>query len=171
MSSPLAVIVLGLSYPQPGAAETLDRFVGSLGPGPVRHAMESFVEEIAALDLGEWEALHTRTLDLSPLFVPYVGHVVWGESYRRGAFMSELQREQIDLGVDQHGELPDHLIAILEYLELADHPHSDLMEVLPQAVTTMRKELRKAEADNPYRHVLEALAAAIDSYVAEGLKA
>lgn len=171
MSSPLAVIVLGLSYPQPGAAESLDRAVGSLDPGPVRHAMERFVGEVTALELGEWEELHTRTLDLSPLFVPYVGHVVWGESYRRGAFMSELQREQIDLGADQHGELPDHVIAILEYLELADHPHSDLMEVLPQAVATMQKELRKAEADNPYRHVLAALAAVIDSYVTEGVRA
>ena len=38
-----------------------------------------------------------------------LGHVVWGENYRRGAFMADLNAAMREAGVALHGELPDHL--------------------------------------------------------------
>jgi nitrate reductase delta subunit len=168
MTDSTASVLLGLAYPNPRALELLQASIRDLTAGEVRRQMEDFVADISSLELGEWEELHTRTLDLSPLFVPYVGHVVWGESYRRGAFMADLQRAQLDAGVDQQGELPDHLAPVLAYLAAVDHPLDDLVEVLPGAVTTMRRELGKSDPDNPYRHVLAAAAAAIDARLAKG---
>ena len=52
--------------------------------------MRHFLDEVGSLTLGEWEELHTATLDLSAPFVPYVGHVIWGDDYRRGEFMADL---------------------------------------------------------------------------------
>ena len=66
---------------------------------PVRHAMENFLSQIGSKELSEWEELHTATVDLSPKFVPYVGHAVWGENYRRGSFMADLSRAMRDDGV------------------------------------------------------------------------
>jgi nitrate reductase delta subunit len=127
--------------------------------------MVKFVDAIGRLTLEQWEELHTVTLDLSPLFVPYVGHVVWGENYRRGAFMADLARAQTAAGVDAAGELPDHLEPILRYLDAGPSPMSDLVEILPQALARMIGDLHSADAKNPYRHVLRAVSAVIDERV------
>ncbi len=168
MNAQLTAILLCLSYPQPGRRDELGGLVETLPVGAIRSELQAFVAAISLMEQGDWEELHTRTLDLSPQFVPYVGHVVWGESYRRGAFMADLQRAQLDAGIDQRGELPDHLAPVLAYVGAVDEPLGDLLEVLPQAVAAMRKELGKADPGNPYRHVLAAAATAVDIRLAEG---
>ncbi len=156
-----AAIASCFAYPDGGRLAELTAAVAALPEGKVRTRLERFVADVAPVDLGEWEELHTRTLDLSPHFVPYVGHVVWGESYKRGAFMAELKREMEATGVDIGGELPDHLAPILRYLDEAKTPHEELVEVLPGAVHRMIKELRKSDAGNPYLHVLAAARARV----------
>ncbi len=156
-----ATIARCFAYPDDGRLDELRQAVAALPDGKVRTHLERFLSAIAPLSLGEWEELHTRTLDLSPHVVPYVGHVVWGESYKRGAFMADLMRAMTDAGIDMDGELPDHLAPILRYLEAVDAPHEELVEVLPQAVASMIKELKKSDRDNPYRHVLEAARAQV----------
>lgn len=145
-----------LAYPHDGHLDRVLGGVADLQPGTVRSELSRFAAAIRHLSLGEWEELHTRTLDLSPLFVPYVGHVVWGESYKRGAFMAELNREMAAQSVDLGGELPDHLAPILRLLDAGVPPPGELVEVLPGAVARMRRELEKSDAANPYRHVLAA---------------
>lgn len=171
MIGPLEAVTLCLGYPGPGSLEALESAVDRLPAGSARSGIEAFLAEVSQLDLGQWEELHTETLDLSPRFVPYVGHVVWGESYRRGAFMADLQRAQIEVGVDQRGELPDHLVPVLGYLAAVEEPLEELADVLPQALAAMRRELKRSDADNPYRHVLEAAAAAADARLGEGAAA
>ena len=85
--------------------------------------------------------------------------------------MADLQRAQWDAGVDQHGELPDHIVPILELLARVGEPPPELVEVLPGAVAAMRKDLRKTEPDNPYLHLLAAAAAAIDARLSQGASA
>jgi nitrate reductase molybdenum cofactor assembly chaperone NarJ/NarW len=168
MTGPLAAVVEAFCYPGPDAATRIGQAVEGLAHGQVRSELTAFLTEVSAWSLGHWEETHTRTLDLSPLFVPYVGHITWGESYRRGAFMAELQRAQLDAGVDQHGELPDHILPILEYLDRVAKPMTDLVNALPDALATMRKDLRKAEPENPYLHVLAAAAAAVEFRLSQG---
>jgi nitrate reductase molybdenum cofactor assembly chaperone NarJ/NarW len=166
--NPLDAVALGFEYPGPSTLERLRAATDQLPAGPARSAMGRFVDAVGRLDPGTWEELHTRTLDLSPAFVPYVGHVAWGESYRRGAFMAELQRAQWEAGIDQGGELPDHVLPVLRYLAATEAPLPDAVEVLPGAVGEMRKELRRAEPDNPYLHLLDAAAVAVDARLSEG---
>lgn len=155
------VVALGYRYPTPTSHAALVDATTNL-EGKVGRRMQRFVDAVGQLDLGEWEELHTRTLDLSPLFIPYVGYVLWGENYRRGEFMADLKRDMERLGVDLLGELPDHLDPILRYLEVATDPLPDLMDDLPSAIATMRKTLKKADSDNPYRHLLGATASFVD---------
>ena len=155
-------VAMGFAYPRPGQLERLQTAAGAMPAGPARREMDLFVAAVGKLSLGEWEELHTVTLDLSPRFVPYVGHVVWGESYRRGAFMADLVRAQADAGVEPNGELPDHLEPILRYLDIAAEPLADLMEALPEALPHMIKDLRKRDKRNPYLHLLEATKAVVE---------
>lgn len=150
------VIADGYRYPTPESLRALSDSVEATAAGVVKRHLSRFLDEVGQLDLGAWEELHTATLDLSPRFVPYVGHVVWGENYRRGEFMADLNRAMHDAGVDLDGELPDHVAPVLRYLSVVDRPLPDLVEVLPGAVSTMAKTLAKADADNPYRHLLAA---------------
>lgn len=159
-----SAVALAFRYPAPGSLERLRDVVTTIESRPVRHSMENFLSQIGSRELSEWEELHTATLDLSPKFVPYVGHAVWGENYRRGAFMADMSRALREAGLDLFGELPDHLDPILRYLDSVDDPLADLVEVLPQALMRMTRELAKADKTNPYRHVLEAAEA-----VSEGL--
>ncbi len=153
------VIALGFDYPAPGSLEVFAEAVESSTHGVVKRHLGRFVDELQTLSIGEWEELHTSTLDLTPLFVPYVGHVAWGENYRRGAFMADLNAAMRETGVDLNGELPDHIAPLLRYLSVAPEPLDDLIQELPGAVETMAKTLTKASAKNPYRHLM---AAAVD---------
>ncbi len=152
------VIAMGYRYPTPGAIDQLTEAIESSTEGGVRRHLTEFVAQLGELSIGEWEELHTATLDLSPLFIPYVGHVEWGENYRRGEFMSDLNAAMNDAGVDLDGELPDHVAPVLRYLIVTAEPLPDLVEVLPGAVDTMVKTLANASSNNPYRHLLAATA-------------
>jgi nitrate reductase delta subunit len=153
------VVALGYRYPTPTSAADLARAVEADSNAEVKRHMRRFLDRVGALPLGEWEELHTATLDLDPKFVPYVGHVAWGENYRRGAFMAELNAAMGETGVDPYGELPDHIEPILRYLATADEPMADLVEVLPGALAEMHSTLKMAAPDNPYCHLLAATVA------------
>ena len=112
--------------------------------------MRPFVERIERLSLGEWEELHTRTLDLNPPAAPYVGYQIWGDSYQRGAFMARMNRALAEAGVDAGRRAARSPGAVLRYLAAALTPLPELVEVLGPALDRMLAALREAEPDNPY---------------------
>ena len=165
-----SIVARAFRYPGPGHLDALATAAATVTDDTVRRELGLFVDRVRTLTLAEWEELHTETLDLSPRFVPYVGHVVWGENYRRGAFMADLSRSMTEHGVATNGELPDHIEPILRYIDTVEAPLIDLIEVLPQAVGGMVKELRAADKANPYLHVLAAAAAAVHHVVESSRK-
>ncbi len=150
------LVALGFRYPTAESAAELSQMVDVEANAEVKRHMQRFVVAVGSLTLGEWEELHTETLDLDPKFVPYVGHVAWGENYRRGAFMADLVAAMAEADVDLRGELPDHIEPILRYLAATDEPIEDLVEALPAAVAEMNAVLKTAAPDNPYCHLLAA---------------
>ena len=162
MMNDFEAVAMALRYPGPGRLQELQKTWEALPGGPVRRHLLKFFEEIEQLSVAGWEELHTRTLDLAPIFAPYVGFAIWGENYQRGEFMAAVKVAQEAIGIDLHGELPDHLEPVLRYLAATDQPFPGLIEVFPQAVSKMRKTLKDAEADNAYRHVLAAAAEAAE---------
>ena len=162
MMNDFEAIAMALQYPGPGRLEELRESWDTLPGGPVRRHLLKFLGEIEKLSPAGWEELHTRTLDLAPIFAPYVGFTIWGENYQRGEFMAAVKVAQEAIGIDPDGELPDHLEPVLRYLAASGEPFPGLIEVFPLAVTKMRKTLKEAESDNAYRHVLAAAAEAAE---------
>ena len=150
------LVALGYRYPHPNAAGDLGAAIEAESNPEVRRHMRRFLDEVGSLTLGDWEELHTATLDLSAPFVPYVGHVIWGDAYRRGEFMADLVGAMRGAEIELGGELPDHVEPILRYLAATDSPLPDLIEVLPGALATMAQTLRSAAPANPYCHLLAA---------------
>jgi nitrate reductase delta subunit len=150
------VVALALRYPTPDGLEALHAGVEALPKGGAAREMRRFLKDIDKMSFEDLEVLYTSTFDLTPIVAPYVGHLVWADSYERGGFMAKLQRAMFEVGVDPEGELPDHLDPILRYLSATDEPINELKPVLVPAVTKMEKTLKKADSKNPYLHVLTA---------------
>ena len=103
------------------------------------------------LSLGEWEELHTRTLDLNPPAAPYVGYQIWGESYQRGAFLAKMNRA-LARGRGGPGRRAARSPGARSCAtwRVPTEPLPELVEVLGPALERMLAALRKAEPDNPY---------------------
>jgi nitrate reductase molybdenum cofactor assembly chaperone NarJ/NarW len=144
-------------YPVPDRLEALEADLAQMPAGRVKAALSAFLKKVRGLSLGEWEELHTRTLDLNPPAAPYVGFQTWGESYQRGTFLSKLNRALLETRVDPAGELPDHLIPVLRYLGCAPVPLPELVALFEPAVHRMLQVLRKADPLNPYVDLLGAV--------------
>ena len=144
-------------YPRPGLLDRLETGLTSIEDSPVQSGLASFINKVKLLSLSEWEELSTNTLDLSPTIAPYVGYQIWGESYKRGEFMANLSRQMMEQEIDTEGELPDHLVPILRYLDAADDPLPELMENLGPAVQKMMKILKQKDKYNPYIDLMEAV--------------
>lgn len=152
------ILAEAFRYPAPGRLEQLEGLTGVLPPGREQQALSAFVEAIRPLSLGNWEELYTRTWDLDPLAVPYLGYQLWGEDYRRGNFMARLQAAYRQAGAEPDGELPDHLVPVLRYLDQAPAPLPELLEALGPAVEKMAAALKKSEPENPYLLLLAGVA-------------
>ena len=121
-------------YPAPGLADVLEANQADNAERQIQNSYAGFLRHISALSIEEWEELYTRTLDLSPAVAPYIGFQMWGEGYQRGSFMALLNHALRMEAVETEGELPDHLIPVLRYLDRAAQPPAELLEVLKPAV-------------------------------------
>ncbi|HHI80662.1 MAG TPA: hypothetical protein ENK02_11860 [Planctomycetes bacterium] len=99
-------MVRGL-YPQ--ALEEMDRFTRALG---LRDgACEG--ERLDAI-----QELYTRTFDIQPITTLDVGFVLFGDDYKRGEILSNLNKEHIASGNSCGNELADHLPNLLRLIAI-----------------------------------------------------
>jgi len=77
----------------------------------VEHFLDAIPER--TLDLQE---LHTRTFDVQSLTTLDIGYVLFGDDYKRGALLSNLNREHAQAENDCGRELADHLPNVLRLI-------------------------------------------------------
>ncbi len=92
--------LLTASYPD--AARELDAFVDVFPFGVLR----------------EMEELFTRSFDVQSITTLDVGYVLFGEDYKRGELLSNLNREHNEADIDCNGELADHLPNLLRLIAI-----------------------------------------------------
>jgi len=112
---------------------------------------------------------YVETFDLNPACSLDVGWHLFGDAPERGAFLSMLRDELARAGVDEHGELPDHLPALLRLIPREeDAAASALAGRIAPAVVRLRDVLL-AEG-NPFADVLSTAADAMSSAALEDRK-
>jgi len=121
--------------------------------------LREFHEYAESLPPGRLEEVYTGTFDLDAACHPYVGYHLFGETYKRSAFLVELKRRYNAEGfVFSETELPDHLAVILHFLatthdtSLADEIARDaLLPVLDRMTGRAKSEGfdEAAAADSP----------------------
>lgn len=164
MKALLETLALAYLYPKPGSTKALWERVQDLPGSRAKDLFERFLQAISELKLAEREELHTRTLELTPLTAPYIGYAVYGEDYRRGRLMADLNAAYAELGIDMAGEIPDHLIPVLRYLAVAESPLLELLQLLGPALHQILHTLKTLEPQNPYLLLLEATLEAVKTY-------
>lgn len=104
--------------------------------------VEQFLEAIpqSTLDLQE---LHTRTFEVQAVTTLGTGYVLFGDDYKRGALLSNLNREHNEAANDCRGELADHLPNVLRLIPKLKDPElrEELVEqILVPALMLMIRE-------------------------------
>ncbi len=160
----LQTLAHAYQYPTAGSTKALWERVDALPKTRAKDLLERFLKAISELKLSEREELYTRTLELTPLTAPYIGYAVYGEDYRRGRLMAELNAAYLGLGIDTAGEIPDHLIPVLRYLAAAETPLPELLQLLGPALHQIAHTLKTLEPQNPYLLLLEGTFEAVKTY-------
>ena len=106
-----------VDYPGPALAGRGSALLGFLRENYPDAALEveQFLDAIPAsmLDLQE---LHTRTFDVQSLTTLDIGYVLFGDDYKRGALLSNLNQEHKRAENDCRGELADYLPNLLRLI-------------------------------------------------------
>lgn len=153
-----------LSYPGPNL---LSQAAACLETLRVLHpqaadALGNFHQAMQPRTLEQNEELYTLTFDMQPVCYPYVGYHLFGETYKRGAFMAQLNEAYHAFGYFPECELPDHIPTILRFLGLdsanrrGDFCQTLLSEGVVPALDKMRATFSET-SQNPYAHLLTAL--------------
>ncbi len=128
----------------------------------VAEKLETFICAITQLPIDRIQEVYTTTFDMQPVCYPYVGYHLFGESYKRGAFMAQLNDAYHSIGYSAGQELPDHLAVILRFLGLdsANCAGEFCQTLLKEGVQPALEKMLKVfddESENPYFDLLSAL--------------
>lgn len=161
-----------LDYPWSPVAEAAAECATLTAPRSPEAA--AFLSEFAAFarrtPLSRLEEIYTGVFELDATCHPYVGYHLFGESYKRSAFLVGLKECYRPYQIDYGSELPDHLAVILRFLAVC-RDEAELEDMIREALhPTVRKMLKEKDEEPPdpsipkppsrgeeYRRVLQAL--------------
>ncbi len=107
--------------------------------------LETFRTMLPQDNLGEMQELYTRSFDVQAITTLDTGYVLFGDDYKRGELLANLNREHHQVNNDCRGELADHLPNILRLLPLLEDP--DLIDELVAMIVAPALRQMVAEFD------------------------
>ncbi len=127
-------------------------------------SVRPFAEFMTGSTLAEIQETYVATFDFNPSVAPYLGHHLFGDNRKKGAYLIALKGEYGRHGYTPLGnELPDHLPVILWFLaHLAHEGSADARKsfidrhVLP-GVGKLGDSFAVSRRDSPWRPVVETL--------------
>ena len=158
-----------LGYPGADFSEVLDtcRLALADGPAEALAEIERFTDAVTGRATSELQELYTRTFDLNPVCALDVGWHLYGESYDRGRFLVRMRVLLYRLGLEESGELPDHLISVLPALARLDPIEREEIG-RPYVVPAVARMVAGFDGkDNPYAHLLRAVDRTLHDLVGE----
>ena len=106
-------------FPGPQYREKMHKLCAFL----FEHYTEAAVElqlflEVIPGSTGALQELYTRTFEIQSLTTLSIGYIMFGDDYKRGDLLANLNREHGVVDNDCRGELADHLPNVLRLLPL-----------------------------------------------------
>ncbi len=87
----------------------------------VADEIRPFVDYICSHTQDEYEELYTKTFDVQPICYLDLGYVIFGEDYKRGAFLLHMQEEQLKAQNDCGTDLSDNICNMLTLFTKTDN--------------------------------------------------
>ncbi|WIY02969.1 nitrate reductase molybdenum cofactor assembly chaperone [Amycolatopsis mongoliensis] len=153
-----------LTYPDArlsGAEEELCAAVGDIADPEVREQLTAFLDWFLSTDSVDVEAHYVRTFDLRRRCGLYLTYYLHGDTRKRGiALLTLKQRYRVHGLRLADGELPDLLPVVLEFAAVAGPGDGEApLRQHRRGLELLRFAL--AETGSPYRHLLDAVVAAL----------
>jgi len=82
--------------------------------------INTFVELLPAHDLNKMQELYIRSFDVQSITTLDIGYVLFGDDYKRGELLANLNREHTQTDNDCGSELGDHLPNLLRLISKLD---------------------------------------------------
>jgi nitrate reductase delta subunit len=156
----LCAIADVLTYPGENYSE-LARACAACASASCAGELRAFAEAVAPLSTEAAQELFTRTFDLNPLCSLELGWHLFGENYERGLLLVRMRQEMRACGLPESSELPDHLTHALRLIDRMEHERAADFTSAIVLPALMKMLPTFGEKQNPYEHVLRALALAL----------
>ncbi len=79
-----------------------------------------FSEYMSSCELDAKQELFTKTFDVQPICYLDLGYVMFGEDYKRGAFLLNMKGEQQKINNDCGTDLPDNICNVLDLMTISE---------------------------------------------------
>lgn len=112
----LRVVADLFTYPRADYLALVETSRAALQDTGVEASFREFADAIRPLSKETLEELYTQTFDLNPVCCLDLGWHLFGENYERGEFLVRMRNDLRRHGVEETGELPDHLSHVLKLL-------------------------------------------------------
>lgn len=150
-----------LEYPKPGMAGLVSQVIAKLEPSSPKAAdlLSSFLQFVEQASPEQIEEIYIKTFDLQGVCCLYVGHYLFGETYKRSWFMSRLNREYRFWSYSFGNELPDYIPVVLGFLALG-HQYEFSQTLLDEGLIPSMKKISDELSENignPFLHVIQAI--------------
>ena len=112
-----------LAYPRESYFNDVSDCLDSLKPflsHSLNQRIDSYIELIKRMSLGQLEELYTSTFDINGRCCLDVGYLMFGEDYKRGEFLVQLNQVHRQYENQLGTELGDHLCNMLNLLSSCD---------------------------------------------------
>ncbi len=132
------------AYPQ--KVTDIQKFISDNYPEASRD-MDKFAELLPAHDLNKMEELYIRSFDVQSITTMDIGYVLFGDDYKRGELLSNLNREHVKTDNDCGSELADHLPNLLRLVSKLDDQELILEMIEELIVPALKKMISEFEPD------------------------
>lgn len=131
-------------YPQ--RATDIQEFVNNNYP-EASEDIDKFVELLPAHDLNKMEELYIRSFDVQSITTMDIGYILFGDDYKRGELLSNLNREHTKANNDCGSELGDHLPNLLRLISKLDDKELIIEMIEELLVPALKKMISEFEPD------------------------
>ncbi|MBS1253328.1 MAG: hypothetical protein MAG451_02377 [Anaerolineales bacterium] len=153
-----------LDYPGPNLADRTRRCVDLLGPDypDAAEGIRDFLDFAENTPLGRLEEIYTGTFDVNPACYIFAGYMLFGESFKRGRFLVQLQEKYRERGFSAGDELADHVPVLFRFLATLDSEDVLAEQLVDNCLVPVLQKMNAnfkndTETPNPYARVLRAI--------------
>lgn len=159
-----------LDYPTPSLVEHTGTCIDLLKPDYFDSAelLANFLFRIENLPLSRLEEVYTETFDINPACHIFAGHILFGESFKRNAFMTALAEEYQKRDFDTGKELVDHIPILLKFLSNFKLDDAFIQDLISDCLVPVFKKMNanfKDDATNPYVPLLRSVSVVLEKAV------